>query len=107
MQDGNHEGHAGHRIDQVIVNLDLAKDTKPNLYLINAGTNDCQQNYRHMKGTIDRMEDLTTKAWKLSPKSTIILSTVLPSDNISNPPGANDRVTKLNVQIRECMSHHE
>lgn len=61
MRDGNHEGHPGDRIDQIINNIDLSSDTKPNLYLINAGTNDCQQNYLEMKGTIDRLRDLIEK----------------------------------------------
>jgi hypothetical protein len=41
MNDGQHEGHSGHRIDQIIENIDRSSGTKPNLYLINAGTNDC------------------------------------------------------------------
>jgi hypothetical protein len=61
MRDGNHEGHPGHRIDEIIKDMDASINTKPNLYLINAGTNDCQQNYRKMVGTIDRLRDLIVK----------------------------------------------
>jgi hypothetical protein len=61
MRDGNHEGHPGHRIDEIIKDIDLSSNTKPNLYLINAGTNDCQQNYLGMQGTIDRFRDLIDK----------------------------------------------
>jgi hypothetical protein len=61
MRDGNHEGHPGHRIDEIINDIDASSDTKPNLYLINAGTNDCQQNYRNMEGTIERLRDLILK----------------------------------------------
>lgn len=104
MQDGNHEGHNGHRINQIYKNIDLSSNTKPNLYLINAGTNDCQQNYLEMKGAIDRLRDLLNKAWDKSNQATIILSTLLPSNNENVSPGANERVDKLNTEIRERKS---
>lgn len=102
MQDGEHEGHPGHRIDEIINDIDLSNTSKPNLYLINAGTNDCQQNYLEMKGTTDRLRDLLNKAWDVSPKATIILSTLLPSDNEDDAPGANQRVEELNNGIKDC-----
>ena len=102
MQDGDHEGHWGDRIDQVYNNIDLSDTTKPNLYLINVGTNDCQQNYLEMNGTIDRLNDLLTKAWEKSSRATILLSTLLPSNNEDEHPGSNDRVNQLNLEIREC-----
>jgi hypothetical protein len=104
MHDGEHEGHSGHRIDQILNDLDLSKASKPNIYLINAGTNDCQQNYLNMEGTIDRLTDILNKAWEASPKAAIILSTVLTSDNEKQSPGANGRVNQLNPQIRQCKS---
>ena len=36
MRDGQHEGHPGHRIDQIIQDIDRSDGTKPNIYLINA-----------------------------------------------------------------------
>jgi len=99
MKDGEHEGVAGDRIDQVYNNLDASNTTKPNIYLINAGTNDCQQNYKNMQGTIDRMNDLLTKAWRLSERATIILSTLTPSFNGADK---SERVKNLNVEIRSC-----
>ena len=115
MRDGQHEGHSGHRIDEIIQDFDLSSDSKPNLVLINAvsshvrpsltahtdllcqSTNDCQQNYQNMQGTIGRLENMLTKVWEKSSKATIILSTLLPS---SNANGANDRVSAFNPQIR-------
>jgi hypothetical protein len=99
MKDGEHEGVPGARIDQVYDNMDASKTTKPNLYLINAGTNDCQQNYKKMQGTIDRLDDLLTKAWRLSGRATIILSTLTPSFNSADK---NERVDNLNKDIRAC-----
>jgi hypothetical protein len=104
MHDGEHEGHPGHRIDEILMDLDWSKASKPNLYLINAGTNDCQQNYLNMVGTIDRLTHILNKAWEASPRAAIILSTVLLSDNEGLSPGANGRVNRLNTQIRQCES---
>jgi hypothetical protein len=42
MNDKQHEGWPGYRIEQVI-------------YLINAGTNDCQQTDRSMNGVIGQL----------------------------------------------------
>jgi hypothetical protein len=99
MKDGEHEGVPGARIDEIYDNMDASKTTKPNIYLINAGTNDCQQNYKKMQGTIDRLNDLLTKAWRLSNRATIILSTLTPSFNGAD---ANERVNNLNKEIRTC-----
>ena len=102
MQDGEHEGHPGARIDEVLKNIDLSSKTKPNVYLINAGTNDCQQNHNEMKTQNKTLYDLVAKAWDKSEKATIILSTLLPSDNEKKRKGANGRVDDLNKLIRAC-----
>jgi hypothetical protein len=101
MQNGEHEGVAGARIDQIYNNMDASNTTKPNIYLINAGTNDCQQN-REMDSAIGRLTALLAKAWDKSNRATIILSTLLMSDNEQKNPGANERVEKFNIQIRDC-----
>lgn len=103
MRDGQHEGHSGHRIDQITQNLDRSAGTKPNLYLINAGTNDCQQNHLNMQGAAGRLDDLLKKAWDQSKDATIILSTLLPPDNEDTHPGSHERVKALNNEIRGCM----
>jgi hypothetical protein len=101
MPDGQHEGVPGARIDEIYSYMDKSLDSKPNVYLINAGTNDCQQNYLKMNGTIGRLEDLLTKARAVSAKATIVLSTLTPS---FNGGGANQRVNLLNNEIRDCKS---
>lgn len=105
MKDGEHEGVAGARIDEVYNNMDASSKTKPNVYLINAGTNDCQQHH-DMKGAIGRLEKLLEKAWDKSNKATIALSTLVMSDNEKKSPGANKCVTDFNVQIRDCKHSH-
>jgi lysophospholipase L1-like esterase len=102
MPDGQHEGVPGARIDEIYSYMDKSLDSKPNVYLINAGTNDCQQNHLKMNGTIRRMNDLLTKARAVSTKATIILSTLTPS---FNGAGANQRVNLLNIEIRERKSY--
>ncbi|CAI6342018.1 unnamed protein product [Periconia digitata] len=103
FEDNQHEGYPGLRIDQIAdkFNASSERDSKPNLFLVNAGTNDCQQNYRDMVGTSERLGDMTELIWKHSEKATIVLSTVLASYNEKKAPGANARVTALNVKIRD------
>lgn len=98
MRDGEHEGVSGHRIDQVSENLERTIGMKPNLVLINVGTNDCQQSYQ-LDTAMDRLSALVEKAWKQSPQATIILSTLLLATN--NNPGIQDRVTQYNNGVRE------
>lgn len=106
MKDNRHEGYIGNRIDEIHEKLASSsqRDSKPNVFLINAGTNDCQQNYKGMVGTEERLRDLTELCWKHSNNATIILSTLLASYNEDKKPGANKRVTDLNIKIRERKS---
>jgi G:T-mismatch repair DNA endonuclease (very short patch repair protein) len=53
-----------------------------------------------MSNTEQDMKELVAKAFKVSDKATIILSTVLASNNEKTRPGANGRVTDFNVKIR-------
>jgi hypothetical protein len=48
QNDKQHEGWPGYRIEQVTDKIEASAGTKPNIYLINAGTNDCQQTDRNM-----------------------------------------------------------
>jgi hypothetical protein len=57
-----------------------------------------QQNYE-MGGASVRLNSLLEKAWEKSDTATILLSTLLPSNNDN---GANDRVDEFNPQIRNC-----
>jgi hypothetical protein len=105
MNDKQHEGWPGYRIDQVTDKIEASAGTKPNLYLINAGTNDCQQTDRSMDGVIGRLGTLVQKAFDKSEKATVILSTVLPSYNEGTKPGARARGVGLNAEIRNCESN--
>lgn len=99
MLDSNHEGHPGHRVDEILNDVDATAGMKPNVVLINAGTNDAQQNYDGMRGTFDRLKQLIMKVQNMHPETTIILSTILMTTN----QDANTRVDGFNQQIRQYM----
>ena len=99
MQDGDHEGHPSLRIEQIMGYMDDSGSSKPNVYLINAGTNDAQQNFK-MDEAVDRLSDMMSKAWSLSEKATIIVSTLLPSYNELTSPGAHLRAAAFNTELR-------
>jgi hypothetical protein len=69
MLDSNHEGHSGHRVDEIFHDLDATAGMKPNIVLINAGTNDAQQNYDGMRGTLDRLKQLIKKVQNMHGES--------------------------------------
>lgn len=99
MKDNNHEGHDGHRVDEILIDVENTEGMKPNVVLINAGTNDAQQNYDEMRGTFDRLKQLIRKVQDMHPETTIILSTVLVTRN----QDANPRVDRYNEQIRQYV----
>ena len=98
MQDNDVEGWPGFRIEQVQAKAELSVPSrKPNIFTINAGTNDCAQNYK-LEDAGSRMGSLMEYVWKASPGSTIILSTLL--INLNETIEA--RVENVNNQIKEC-----
>jgi lysophospholipase L1-like esterase len=99
MLDSNHEGHPGHRVDEILNDVDATAGMKPNVVLINAGTNDAQQNYDGMRGTFDSLKQLIEKVQNMHPQTTIVLSTILMTTN----QDANARVDGFNRQIRQYM----
>lgn len=77
MNNNNHEGWRGFRIDQI---ENKARNSipklMPNLILINAGSNDCIQDF-DIGHIGKRMENMLEFVWNASPDSTIILSTLI------------------------------
>lgn len=96
MKDNDVEGWPGFRIKQVQSKAQASVPSRlPNVFTVNAGTNDCAQNKQ--EGAGQRTDDLLEYLWKASPDSTIILSTLL--INLNSTIEA--RVEKVNNQIRE------
>jgi lysophospholipase L1-like esterase len=104
MIDNDVEGWSGYRIDQVHA---VAKASvpawKPNLVLVNAGTNDAAQNH-DVPHAGERMEQMLADVWALSPRATVLLSTLLLNTNEDterNVVEINEQYAKLVEKLRE------
>ncbi|CAI7676667.1 hypothetical protein N7533_010261 [Penicillium manginii] len=98
MRDNFNEGHVGFRIDQMLPKAEKDFAQRPNLILINVGTNDALQNHRiYSAGT--RMNILVEKLFDSIEGTTIILSTLLP--NGRKP----EQVESINEQIRNLVAY--
>jgi lysophospholipase L1-like esterase len=97
MKDNDVEGWPGFRIEQIQPKAEAAVPSRlPNLFIVNAGTNDCAQNFK-LDGAGQRMGDLLEYLWKASPGSTIILSTLILNGNSK----IEARVEQVNTQFKE------
>ncbi|KAK4902064.1 hypothetical protein LTR27_000966 [Elasticomyces elasticus] len=78
MADNDNEGHIGWRIDQIYEQWkkSAVNELKPNLVLINAGTNDCGQNFNTADAGA-RMKVLIDDIYSKLPDVTIVLSTLV------------------------------
>ncbi|KAJ5864233.1 uncharacterized protein N7529_006149 [Penicillium soppii] len=83
MHNNNHEGHIGFRIEQIAEVVKKTLPQKPNLILINAGTNDGIQDYK-VDSAGERMDSLLTELYAAIPGTTIILSTLIPNGKKPN-----------------------
>ncbi|KAK7424912.1 hypothetical protein QQX98_000188 [Neonectria punicea] len=96
MDDNQNEGWDGLRIDEVLVKAKASVPERlPNLITINAGTNDCVQNY-DIEHAADRMEEMLKYLWSASPKATIILSTLL----VNGDSDVEEKVLDVNEQLK-------
>jgi hypothetical protein len=81
MNNNDNEGWRGYRLDQI---HNKAKQSiqalLPNIFVINAGSNDCIQDYK-LDSFMERMSNLLDYLWLASPRSTAILSTLLVNSN--------------------------
>ncbi|KAK5657830.1 hypothetical protein OQA88_2903 [Cercophora sp. LCS_1] len=95
FRDNEVEGWPGFRIDQVHEKAkDFVPQFKPNVLLINVGTNDAVQN-RNVSTAGERMEAMLNDIWRWSPRATIILSTLL----INKNPTVERNVLQINAQF--------
>jgi lysophospholipase L1-like esterase len=94
MSDGDNEGWPGYVVDQVFdkANASVPK-WKPNLILINAGTNDCIQN-RSVAEVGSRMRSLILGVLSMSPRATVVLSSLL----VNKQPATETNVLNVNQQ---------
>ena len=95
MSNNDHEGWRGFRIDQIETKgLISAERLMPNVFTINAGSNDCIQNHR-LEDTGIRVGRLLKGLWQVCPDSTMILSTLL----VSGDPQVDARIQSFNHRL--------
>lgn len=99
MRDGAHEGVPGQVIEEIAKRVDNAMKFKPNLVLINAGTNNAIQN-RDVATAHEQLSDMMDNILRQSPRAAIILSTVI--INAKNA-AANANVDIINAKIRTMV----
>lgn len=96
MSNNDHEGWRGFRIDQI---ESKAKNSvlqlMPNLITINAGSNDCIQDF-DIERIGKRMSNMLDVLWTASPNSTIILSNLI----LSLDTEVESRIKWANDQFR-------
>lgn len=89
------EGWPGFRIDQVHAKArDAVPRTKPNVVLINVGTNDAVQN-RNVSSAGERMAALVEDVLAWSPRATVVLSTLL----VNRKVATERNVRRINEQL--------
>lgn len=107
MEDNDNEGWRGYRIDQI---TEKAKKSvpvyMPNIFTINAGSNDCIQDFE-IDQIGERMGYMLEYLWSTCPSSTIILSTLI----VSTHESTEQRIFRVNKQLMELaekkMAEHK
>lgn len=96
MKDNPNEGWPGLRVDEIQVKATSVAQNKPNIVLINAGTNDAIQN-KDIATIQGRMNSLLNDVYSYSPTATIILSALVPSRDLD----IQARAQAINQQYRD------
>ncbi|GAD98310.1 conserved hypothetical protein [Paecilomyces variotii No. 5] len=109
MLDNEVEAQPGHTIDQVKAAAQNSIHYRPNLVLINAGTNDCRRQI-DIPHAGDRMRSLIEMLLNAEgmERTTIILSTLIPSTEFSTAlhrPEVNDQYRTLVRQMQREGVH--
>jgi lysophospholipase L1-like esterase len=100
MPNGANEGWPGRRIDQIHTRaIKATARFIPNVFTVNAGSNDCLQNYE-IDSAGARIDAMLEDLWKTGlPDATVVLSTLVVAADTS----VNERVLRVNEQIRELV----
>ncbi|KAF6835673.1 gdsl-like lipase acylhydrolase [Colletotrichum plurivorum] len=103
MEDNENEGWSGFRIDEVLGKAKISiPETLPNLVLINAGTNDCGQNFDTANASA-RMLEMLEYIWETSRRASIVLSTLLPNGNEKSEAC----VLQVNEQFKKLVEEQQ
>ncbi|KAI1740741.1 hypothetical protein F4680DRAFT_447597 [Xylaria scruposa] len=97
FSNNEHEGWRGFRIDQIETKAKIsAGKLLPHIFTVNAGSNDCLQGYRLAEAS-KRLRDLLKTLWRVSPGSTVVLSSLL----VNRDEAIDLRVRNFNKQAEE------
>ncbi|KAI1806017.1 carbohydrate esterase family 3 protein [Daldinia bambusicola] len=97
MRDNDTEGWKSYTVDQVHGKADgSVPKYKPNVVLVNVGTNDCVQNV-DPAGAGDRLRSLLDALFRESPRATVVLSTLL----VNRDPDVQSRVRDFNARLKK------
>ncbi|AEO60969.1 carbohydrate esterase family 3 protein [Thermothelomyces thermophilus ATCC 42464] len=102
MVDNDVEGWSGYRIEQVhdkAMAAESAPKYKPNVVLVNAGTNDAAQNFQ-VATAGERMEAMLRDLWAVSPRAVVVLSTLL----VNQDEATERNVVAINKQLRALVA---
>ncbi|KAF2711948.1 carbohydrate esterase family 3 protein [Pleomassaria siparia CBS 279.74] len=105
MKDRQHEGHPGALTTELIGFAKCQINLRPNVVLINAGTNDAKQARNRgglpwVEASYDRMKDVIDYLYANSDGVTVILSTLLPQSDVAG----NENVKIINEGYRRLVN---
>jgi lysophospholipase L1-like esterase len=75
--DRNHEGHAGYRIDQLLAGISIYLVARPDVILLQAGTNDLLQGISPENAS-QLLGELLDRIHQLRPNAHIVVASILP-----------------------------
>ncbi|KAI1762607.1 carbohydrate esterase family 3 protein [Hypoxylon sp. FL1150] len=100
MKDNDTEGWKGYTVAMVHEKANKAvPEFKPNLILVNVGTNDCIKN-EDLPDAGNRMTSLLNDLYRESPRATVILSTLL----VNRDDAVQKRTVDFNDQLKTVAS---
>ncbi|OQV02355.1 hypothetical protein CLAIMM_07568 isoform 2 [Cladophialophora immunda] len=102
MENNENEGWRGYRIDQILAKAEKSLLTHmPNVFTVNAGSNDCIQDFE-IDGAGERIRKMLETLWGRCPDAIIILSTLLMTAHGSTE----QRVLRVNAQLANLVEKH-
>ncbi|KAI1774322.1 SGNH hydrolase-type esterase domain-containing protein [Hypoxylon cercidicola] len=100
FKDNDLEAYPGYRIDQLHQHsTNIVPQTKPNLFILHVGTNDCLQKWDTANLGV-RMKELVGYLLATSTRATVVMSTLI----TNTVPGVEPCILNVNAQIRQIAS---
>lgn len=100
FDNNQHEGWRGFRIEQIETRArPSAEKLRPHIFTVNAGSNDCLQDFRLLEAS-DRLGGLLESLWLASPGSTAIVSSLL----VNRDEAVDMRVTAFNREVEAMVA---